>query len=198
MVFTLDCCNNGAFTPDCNLDPPCGTLLSYPYYDPQSSSTPGFVAGVYVDNSEIYAGTGDFSVCYGQDPAPARIMTSGGIQGPGAYSTCFGTDENYNVEDSKYLYNHPNLQWEQTYGKAVYEVKGAIPVADFFIGRINITFNNITFQQIGKIKKPGVFGYFQPGAKVQIETDGAFEVLKCFTCDNGAKGNERVLLKSTH
>lgn len=51
----------------------CGTQLNFPREDPAQL---GLNSGSYYDNSIIYPGTGDFSVCWGQNPSPTRIVTT--------------------------------------------------------------------------------------------------------------------------
>lgn len=136
LFSIIVCCTNGANNPGCIIEK-CGNLIDFKpsisYNDP---ATNGFVAGKYIDGSTIYAGQGDFNVCWWQvislthqkkkmnktknnpqNPAPARIQTSNSISGPGAYSSCGGAlpaGENYDKISPKYFYNHPDLKWVPT------------------------------------------------------------------------------------
>jgi hypothetical protein len=51
--------------------------------DPNKTSTLGIWSGTYLDDSDVYAGTGNFSDCDGVDPA--RITISENDRGKGAY-----------------------------------------------------------------------------------------------------------------
>jgi hypothetical protein len=45
--------------------------------------------GTYGDGSTIYAGQGDMSACWGQNPSPARIQVSSTGSGPGGKLNSF-------------------------------------------------------------------------------------------------------------
>ena len=116
--MSIDCCTNGANNPSCVIRS-CGTLIDFkpslqPQYNPAHN---GFEAGKYIDGSIIYAGAGDFSVCFFQNPAPARIMTTNNIAGPGAYSSCSDGQFDGEILDTirpQYFDKHPDLKWVPT------------------------------------------------------------------------------------
>lgn len=66
LFSIIVCCTNGANNPGCIIEK-CGNLIDFKpsisYNDP---ATNGFVAGKYIDGSTIYAGQGDFNVCWWQ------------------------------------------------------------------------------------------------------------------------------------
>jgi hypothetical protein len=64
----------------------CGDYIKYnPQFANSNPINNGFSAGKFIDNSIIYAGVGNFSMCWGQNPAPGRFMTTNSISGPGVY-----------------------------------------------------------------------------------------------------------------
>lgn len=121
-----------------------------------------------------------------------RISITGKGQKPGAYSPCYTKSELFDTTDSKYFLNHPSLRWVKTNGPSAALVEGAIEIAKFvnkpmFVGRINLTIGNITFQQIGKVFS-GQLVYQIPGKSIASTTVGDFEILVCSHCLNGGVG----------
>lgn len=159
--------------------------------------------GTYYDGNPIYIGTGNFAQCWGQNPGPARISTLNTFKGPGAYrqvqpfkalleefnsntnvySSCQGAPngENYDTKDPRFFFNHPDLRWINTTGSTYNTVENAIYMSGVYVGRINITFANMTFQQIGKIWAGNIY-YNAPDLGYEITSNGAFEILACTTC----------------
>lgn len=109
----------------------------------------------------------------------------------GAYSSCYGAvgGENYDSSDVRFFANHPDLHWITTTGANSSRVSGIIPVGSYddlnlYVGRINITLNNGTYQQIGKVFD-GALWYYIPGTSEETSTEDSFEILACSSCANG-------------
>lgn len=145
----------------------------------------GFSAGTYIDGSPIFAGTGNFAQCGGQNPGPARISTSNG-----AYMSC-GSAPNGEFNDAsnaQYYVSTPDLVWVPTTAAAASSVKGAISVAPgFYVGRKFMPSLNGTYQQVGKIQS-GNFFYKTPGRNDERTFGGEIDVLACVRCTNGGTG----------
>ena len=186
---SLDCCTNGANNPGCIIEK-CGTVVDFnpslnAYNDP---ATNGLVAGKYIDGSTIYAGQGDFTACWWQNPAPARIMSGG--SSPGAYSSCYGAlpaGENYDTKSPKYFLNHPDLKWVPTTAENALNIAGAVVIGGMRLGRKFMPSENGTYIQIGKISG-GVFYYKIPGKTQEFTSYGDIDVLACVPCTNGGEG----------
>lgn len=157
-----------------------GSLLEY---GPNDITTLGRIMGTYYDGNPIYIGTGNFAQCWGQNPGPARISTLNTFRGPGAYSSCQGAPngENYDTKNPRFFFDHPDLRWIKTNGSSYLSVDNAIYMSGVYIGRINITFENTTFQQIGKIWAGNIY-HNRPDLGYEIISNGDFEILVCSTC----------------
>jgi len=205
QIFSLDCidltilflgpycCLNGANNPDCCLNGGsgpycCGDLKKLIGNDP---SKDGFSAGTYIDGSTIYAGTGNFSQCFGQNPGPARVSSLG------AYMTCglSATGEYSDSASAQYYVQTPDLMWVPTTASAASSVKGAIVVAPgFYVGRKFMPSLNGTYQQVGKIQS-GSFYYKTPGRNDERTFGGEIDVLACVRCTNGGTGKSFTTFK---
>jgi len=177
-------CTNGANNADCVI-PTCGALLRLSANDP---SVNGFSAGTYIDGSTIYPGAGNFSMCAGQNPAAARIMTTNSVSGSGAYSSCSGTStgENYDGTSAQYFINDSSLSWVPTSVDNAPLVPGIVYVGPTLVGRKFFTSLNGTYTQVGKIKD-GSFWYKIPGQNGELSSKQSdIEVLACVSCPNGA------------
>lgn len=162
--------------------------MSYPTNDP---SVLGFASGVYYDSAVIYPGSGDFSACGNQNPAPARLTTASSFSGPGAYGPCNleTGGELYDAYSPNFFASHPDLTWVTTNATQANKVSGIIPVGkysrfNFYVGLISYTQDNGTFQQIGKIWKKGLY-YYLPDADKEMKSTATFQVLTCKSCPNG-------------
>lgn len=174
--------------------PICGTLIDLNLSIPQNHpATNGFEAGIYYDGSIIYTGAGDFTVCWGINPGPARIMTNNNIAGPGGYSSCTGgmigqiIGESFDFLSPQYFYNHADLKWILATTSTASSVPGAIVVGNFFVGLIDLNIGNGTFQQIGRIQA-GIMKYYIPGTNIESSLNGDVFVLACGECTNGGSG----------
>jgi hypothetical protein len=181
------CCTNGANNKDCNLNPPCGTLMSFPRNDPRVD---GFESGTYITGETVYPGTADMTACLAFNPSPARIAFNGN-SGAGAYMGCAGYGyEFYDDVNPQYYRDHPDLKWipvNSTY--ALTAVPGVIRLTPFvFIpAKIRVRMNNGTFTIMGKVYG-GVFYYYQPGNALETAAVMDVEVLACQPCTNGGTG----------
>lgn len=187
------CCTNGADNEGCIIDR-CGYLVNFTGGNPAAN---GFVAGTYIDGSTIYAGLGDFGKCWGQNPAPARIMTSSSISGPGAYCSCSGAQpagENYDPISAQYFSKHSDLKWVPTTGAQAANVVGAVKVANFVVGRKWLASRNGTYIQVGKVVN-GLIYYKIPGKTEEFTSDGDIDVLACVPCTNGGSGKLKFKFK---
>ena len=148
-------------------------------------SVDGIFAGTYIDGSTIYAGTGNFNQCAGQNPGPARVSS-----GSGAYMSC-STASNGEFNDAssaQYYVKTPDLMWVPTTASAASSVKGAIVVAPgFYVGRKFMPALNGTYQQVGKIQS-GSFYYKTPGRNDERTFGGEIDVLACVRCTSGGTG----------
>lgn len=108
-------------------------------------------------------------------------MTSRGVKGPGAYYCC-GGGEQYDSGNAKYFLKHPNMKWVQTTAPVAANVRGAIPVVSQYgvgyVGRIQVSFSNVTFTQIGKVFNKILY-YTGSNLNANTFTRGAFEILVC-------------------
>lgn len=140
----------------------------------------------------IYPGSGNFTDCVNQNPAPGRFMVTNNFDGSGTYTPCYrdAGGEMYDATEPKFFFNHPNLHWVPTNGKNASKISGIIPVGkydkslNFYVGRINITFDNMTFPQIGKVLFNKIW-YYVPGAPQETYSIGNIDVLACTTCPSG-------------
>lgn len=159
-----------------------GTLVPYdPTSNPYAPSILGFNAGIYYDGSSIYPGTAS-SNCIGQNPAPSRITTTNRILGPGGYCTCGSAPlERFDDKTANFYLAHSKMQWVKVNQTTFWNVPGIIGVTSLYtmwIGRINITFTNGTFQQIGKVYAGTLF-YRDPRAIKELTTNSTYEILAC-------------------
>jgi hypothetical protein len=179
------CCLNGSNSPDCSLKE-CGSLINLNRSDP---AVDGFLGGQYDDGSKIYVGLGDFSACWGQSPAPARIMFNSSNYNNGAFSSCGAatTGEYFDNQKSQYFYNHPDMKWVPSTAASAASIQGAIKVGMFYVGRKWLISKNRKYHQIGKIVN-GVLYYKIPGKNQEFTSDGDIDVLVCSACSNGGKG----------
>lgn len=51
-------------------------------------------------------------MCWGQNPAPGRVMTTNSMLGPGVYCSCntAANGENYDGQSGQYFYAHQDLK----------------------------------------------------------------------------------------
>lgn len=156
---------------------------------PNVPTTAGFTSGTYYDGTTFYVGQGNFDVCYGENPGPARIMITSSLQGNGAYYPCNTAGGEYfsNSSEVKYILDHPDLHWILTNGSQYGNVANAIKIGTSYIGRIDVNLANGTYQQIGKVKDGKIYySNIIPGAEAQWT--GTFEVLACSPCPLGGSG----------
>lgn len=119
----------------------------------------GFASGTYIDGSTIYPGTGNNLIC-GENPSPASISLANTYDGPGAYMQC---DENLHYDNSNnvsFFVKHDNLKWIETNITEYSEIEGALKVGQSYVGRINVTTSNGTYQVIGKIFAGSIYYRF--------------------------------------
>lgn len=88
----------------------------------------------------------------------------------------------YDNSTAKFYFKHPNLKWVKTTVPVAPNVPGAIKVQSpyglGFVGRIDVTFSNGTFKQIGKVFD-GYFFFTRDNLYSYDTTQGEFEVLAC-------------------
>jgi hypothetical protein len=180
------CCLNNANNRDCIPDYPCGGLISLKGNDPTLN---GFEVGRYDDGSKIFAGVGNFSACFNQNPAPGRIMTTNSVLGSGSYCSCniAANGENYDGQSAKYFFNHPDLKWVTTTATKASTVVGAIKIGIHYLGRKYLTSTNGVSVQVGKVEGT-TFYYKHPNKNGEVSTTGEIDVLACVPCSNGALG----------
>jgi hypothetical protein len=192
---------NGADNIDCALYT-CGTLLTLANNDPKVN---GFVGGKYLDGSIIFAGAGNFSMCYNLVNAPGRVMTNSSSFIAGTYSSCLNAPKGFNIDsqNSKYFYKHSDLKWVPTTAAAAASVVGAVKVGIHYVGRKFMTSSNGTYVQVDKIEN-GLFRYHIPGTTIESTFSGEIDVLACvpcatgsgpFCCLNGANNKDCILDK---
>lgn len=105
-------------------------------------------------------------------------MTSNGFRGGSA--SC-GPPDLLDTVTPKYFKAHNDLKWVPTSGATYSTIPGIIKVQSallMYVGRINITWNNGTFQQIGKIYQ-GKLYYNNPALSTEQVHTGNFDVLTC-------------------
>lgn len=88
---------------------------------------------------------------------------------------------NYDKIDPRFFVAHPDLKWIMTNGSSYNKVDGALKIKYLFMGRINVTYQGQTYQQIGKIWSGNLY-YRDPATNQEIVHNGAFEILACTPC----------------
>lgn len=91
-----------------------------------------------------------FSMCWGQNPAPGRLMTTSSVSGPGVYCSCntAATGENYDAQSAQYFVNNPNLMWVPTTPAQASSVTGAIKTNIHYLGRKYLPSLNGSYAQV--------------------------------------------------
>lgn len=145
--------------------------------DPTAPTVDGFVAGTYVDGSTIYVGRGNNTLCNGQSDCPGQIKASN--PDAGIYMTC-GTGRLTYLTESSYLKNHPKLTWVPSNYYDMKTLPGVLHIESvkfpFWFGRVRLTRDGITFDQVSKVHSNGIYYYTPDGEKYNYT---GYEVLVC-------------------
>lgn len=173
----------------------CGTLIPLNISNPLTNPlTNGFPSGTYLDGSILFPGSGAFTIdC--STTWPSRISYTAYRFGPGAYSTCGGPIEIYDIVNPKYICNHPNLVWLTTNGEKLLNLTGRVQIirpdnVKMNVVRINITRNGQTYQQIGWTYHVDFWAIFYWDGITTVRSydkNLTFEVLVCETSRTSKK-----------
>ena len=102
--------------------------------------------------------------------------------------SCDTTGELFENQEAQYFVKHPNMKWLKYPANVptfdVYNLYGAIliesPFDYGFVGRINVTLANGTYQQIGKLFTNDVFYYIADNVSSEIQaTTDEIDILVC-------------------
>lgn len=86
-----------------------------------------------------------------------------------------------NSNNATFFANHPNLKWIETNYTQYLNVEGKLKVGYLYVGRINVTTTNGTYQVIGKIYL-GFIYYRNPENTIEYVKGDGYEILACTQC----------------
>lgn len=150
------------------------------HVQPDDPQTPGKIIGTYIDGTTLYAGSGNFGQCNGENPGSARIVLNGPL-GMGAYTSCHQTTELFDGYQATFFYDHPNLKWVGSDSLNAVNVPGVIKVGPTNVipARVDLAAPNATwYRTSAKVYNQVVF-YYEPGFPSESSYTGPIDVLAC-------------------